>query len=143
MMREALPVSALLLLATLLCPAVAMSGAIIHVRLPAVACILFLRPPACADPRWVRPALALLAVAIGLGGVEWLRWRAGDAVIAAIRAAAEAHIETGARVATALATTDDFALAHGRRSDGARPQGLRAVVLHHQGPIHDHRPRRL
>lgn len=113
--REALPVSALLLLATLLCPAVAMSGAIIHVRLPAVACILFL----CAarvriDPRWVRPALAaLVAVSLGLGGVEWIRWRAGDAVIADIRAAAEAHIETGARVATALATSDDFALAHG------------------------------
>jgi hypothetical protein len=113
--REALPVCALMLLATLLCPAVAMSGAIIHVRLPAVACILFL----CAarvrvDPRWVRPALAaLLAVSLGLGGVEWMRWRAGDAVIADIRAAANAHIETGARVATALASVNDFALAHG------------------------------
>ena len=112
---EALPVSALLLLATLLCPAVAMSGAIIHVRLPAVACILFL----CAgrvrmDPRWVRPALALLlAAALGLGGVEWLRWRAGDEAIADTRAAPNAHIEAGARVATALASADDFALAHG------------------------------
>jgi hypothetical protein len=113
--RAALPACALLLLATLLCPAVAMSGAIIHVRLPAVACVLFLATARVRiEPRWVRPALALLLVAaFGLGGVEWMRWRAGAAVIADIRAAANAHIETGARVATALETSDDFALAHG------------------------------
>jgi hypothetical protein len=110
----ALPAVALLVVATLLCPAVALSGAIIHVRLPAVACVLILvSARVVLDQGWRAPLMAGLAVAtFACGALEYARWLPGAAEIAAIRAAAARHIETGARVMTALAGENDFALAH-------------------------------
>ncbi len=110
----ALPAAALLVVATLLCPAVALSGAIIHVRLPAVACVVLLVSARVAlEPRWRAPAMAALAVAtFASGALEYARWRPGAAEVGAIRAAAARHIEIGARVMTALASEGDFALAH-------------------------------
>ena len=111
---RAAPAFVLMTLAMLACPAVALSGAIIHVRLPAVVAILALTGARLTLTAPQRRALVgvTLAGALLAGGLEWTRWRAGAATIADIRAAAHAHIETGARVVTVVANRNDYLLAH-------------------------------
>ena len=111
--RTAIPVVVLTMAAMLLCPSVALSGAFIHVRLPALVCIVILvTGRIVVEPHWVKPALAALSIAtLASGALEFARWRPGAATIQAIRDAANAHIEAGARVGTAMVDVRrDYAL---------------------------------
>jgi hypothetical protein len=114
MAPRAIPVIALMTAAMLCCPAVALSGAVIHVRLPAVVAVLLLASVRLDLTHKQRHAMfaVTLAGAMAAGGGEWMRWRAGAETIAEIRAVALDHIEPGARVVTALARRDDATLAH-------------------------------
>jgi hypothetical protein len=101
-------------LAMLLCPSVALSGSIIHVRLPAVVAALILATGRVViDPRWNKRVLAgLVAATLAAGGLEAARWRDGGATIAEMRAAAQAQIPEGARIMTALASPKDLGISH-------------------------------
>jgi hypothetical protein len=113
--RVAAPAATLAAVAMLLCPAVALSGAFIHIRLPALVCVLLLvAARIVVSPEWRKPALvALLVAASASGALEYARWRPGAQTIAAIRSAAKAHIKRGARVASAIVDPRaDYALSH-------------------------------
>ena len=112
--QPALPALGLLTLAMLLCPAVALSGSIIHVRFPAVVAVLVLATGRIVvEPRWAKPILAgLIVAALATGGLEWARWRGGSATIADMRAAAAAHIPEGARLMTALSDRNELGTSH-------------------------------
>ena len=111
---RAAPAVALAAAAMLLCPAVAMSGAVINQRLPAVVAVLLLAACRLNPTAMQRRNLvaATLLGALVAGDLATIRWSAGAETIDEIRAAAQAHIEPGARVATALAQPGDNQLAN-------------------------------